>query len=205
MAQYDPLVPTGFVDLDTDYANLQNNFQQLDDIFGIDHVKYSIITNSGFHNKVTTPDQVTAPVTNTDPVLYALQINTSVGLLQFSRGANNAVPTPLTNLNSSVTGFSLATNATVNVLDFTGLSLCIVRCQAVGNFVIINPASSNQILSVSEVYWNGTSMLIKDIILGFQSLHWISSGNILQLKNDVIVAGSMQNVFWTVEIIRIQP
>ncbi len=200
MALYDPLVPTGFVDLDTDYANLQNNFQQLDDIFGIDHVKYSVITNTGFHNKVTTPDQVTAPVTVTNPVMYALQINTNVGLLQYSRGANNAVPTPLTKLYSVSTPIILAgPNASVNVLDLTGVSLAIIRANAVGKFAI----GGLQTQQIADVYWNGTSFNIINNVAISTNLSWGSTGNILTLK--YVSAGGTIDTYWALEIIRIQP
>jgi hypothetical protein len=200
MALYDPLVPTGFVDLDTDYANLQNNFQQLDDIFGIDHVKYSVITNTGFHNKVTTPDQVTAPVTVTNPVFYALQINTAVGLLQFSRGANNAVPTPLTHLNSSVSGITISQAATVSVLDLTGVSLAIIKAFAVG----VSTVGSQLFTNESVIYWNGTSFNISTYVSASIPLQWISVGNVLTLKN-ISLATAMNNVYWSLDIIRIQP
>ncbi len=200
MALYDPLVPTGFVDLDTDYANLQNNFQELDNVYGIDHVKYSVITNTGFHNKVTTPDQVTAPVTVTNPVFYALQINTAVGLLQFSRGANNAVPTPLTNLYSASTPLTIAQATPVPVLDLTGISLAIIKAYAVGKTTV----GSTLILTESTIYWDGTSFLIFTPTSASNPLQWVSVLNVLNLKNISLVT-AMNSVFWALEIIRIQP
>ena len=41
MSTYQPNIPTGTVDLDIDYANLQGNFQQLDTQFGVDHIPFS--------------------------------------------------------------------------------------------------------------------------------------------------------------------
>lgn len=38
---YQPGIPTGTVNLDVDYLNIQNNFQQLDTQFGIDHIPFS--------------------------------------------------------------------------------------------------------------------------------------------------------------------
>ncbi len=199
MALYDPLVPTGFVDLDTDYANLQNNFQELDNVYGIDHVKYSVITNTGFHNKVTTPDQVTAPVTVTNPVFYALQLNTAVGLLQFSRGANNAPPTPLTKLYSSDTGFSITSAMDVSVLDLTGFSLAIIRANVVGTYNTIGSAPG---LNEAEVYWDGTTLLVQNINNTFNRIFWVDVGNVLTLR--WTGAGGATNVFWALEIVRIK-
>lgn len=41
MPTYQPNVPTGTVDFDQDYLNLQGNFQQLDIAYGYDHVAFS--------------------------------------------------------------------------------------------------------------------------------------------------------------------
>ncbi len=55
MSLFNPLVPTGLVKLDTDYKNLQNNFQQLDTSFGVNHVKFSVTPNNGKHRFVEMP------------------------------------------------------------------------------------------------------------------------------------------------------
>lgn len=49
---YQPNIPTGLVDLDVDYQNLQNNFSQLDTTYGVDHIKYSVAPNNGYHVNV---------------------------------------------------------------------------------------------------------------------------------------------------------
>ena len=41
MPTYNPNVPTGTVELDQDYLNLQANFQQLNIAYGVDHVPFS--------------------------------------------------------------------------------------------------------------------------------------------------------------------
>lgn len=41
MPKYQPNIPTGTVNLDQDYLNLQGNFQQLDIAYGVDHVPFS--------------------------------------------------------------------------------------------------------------------------------------------------------------------
>lgn len=50
MTSYQPGIPTGTVNLDVDYQNIQGNFQQLDTTYGTDHVAYSQATNNGYHN-----------------------------------------------------------------------------------------------------------------------------------------------------------
>lgn len=53
MSTYQPGIPTGTVDLDVDYLNIQNNFTQLDTSFGIDHVTFSNQTpQNGYHQDI---------------------------------------------------------------------------------------------------------------------------------------------------------
>lgn len=49
---YQPGIPTGTVNLDIDYQNLQNNFTQLNNIFGIDHIPFNLAQNSGYHKSI---------------------------------------------------------------------------------------------------------------------------------------------------------
>ena len=56
MSIYNPSIPTGLINLDTDYKNIQNNFSQLDTSYGVDHYKYSDNTaNNGKHNIIHIP------------------------------------------------------------------------------------------------------------------------------------------------------
>lgn len=73
---YQPGIPTGTVSLDVDYQNLQNNFQQLDTQFGIDHIPFSNTSGippggvNGYHTSVHFNPQsttVTDPPNNYDP------------------------------------------------------------------------------------------------------------------------------------------
>lgn len=56
MPQYQPGVPSGTVNLDVDYQNIQDNFQQLNVAYGVDHVAFSdnsgvpTLGISGMHN-----------------------------------------------------------------------------------------------------------------------------------------------------------
>ena len=87
MSSYQPNIPTGFVNLDTDYQNIQGNFQQLDTSFGVDHTPFSGAVNNGYHQIIhfqsnATPaaianiGQLFSAVVNdgldTDTVLYFL-------------------------------------------------------------------------------------------------------------------------------------
>jgi len=60
IAVYEPGVPTGIVDLDQDYRNLQNNAGALDTIFGIDHTLFSNQTaQQGYHTSIHSIPQST--------------------------------------------------------------------------------------------------------------------------------------------------
>lgn len=65
---YNPAIPTGTVELDQDYQNLQNNFQQLDTTYKVDHVALTDNTTSnGYHTIIHQQKNVT----NTDPAPIA--------------------------------------------------------------------------------------------------------------------------------------
>lgn len=74
---YQPTIPTGLIDLDQDYLNIQGNFQQLDTTFGIDHFAFSNATTSnGIHKQVSLPLSSSPPILPAaDLVLYARNEN----------------------------------------------------------------------------------------------------------------------------------
>lgn len=64
MSNYQPLIPTGLVDLDQDYQNIQGNFQQLDTSFGVDHLPFSNNTaQNGYHTVAHLLTQSSVPST----------------------------------------------------------------------------------------------------------------------------------------------
>jgi len=75
MSSYQPGIPTGTVNLDVDYLNIQRNFQQLDTSFGVDHVTFSNQTaQNGYHKSIHfNPVSTTAtnPPNNYPPVTPA--------------------------------------------------------------------------------------------------------------------------------------
>jgi hypothetical protein len=53
MPVYQPLIPTGKVALSLDYKNLQDNFQALDTVFGVDHLPFSNVSaQAGYHTDI---------------------------------------------------------------------------------------------------------------------------------------------------------
>src|ERR1700722_1105497 len=80
MPIYQPGIPTGTVKLSSDYLNLQNNFNQLNVAYGVDHVQFSDTTGappggrSGLHTAVHLNDvstTATNPPNNYPPVFPA--------------------------------------------------------------------------------------------------------------------------------------
>ena len=61
MSTYNPLIPTGLVNLDTDYKNIQLNFQQADTSFGVNHTPFSVTPNNGKHKFVEMPISTVIP------------------------------------------------------------------------------------------------------------------------------------------------
>lgn len=59
---YNPAVPTGIIELDEDYINLQNNFQQLDTTYKVNYVALTDgTTNNGAHTFVEMRNQAGLP------------------------------------------------------------------------------------------------------------------------------------------------
>lgn len=105
MSIYQPGIPTGTVNLDVDYQNVQNNFRQLDTSFGVDHVTFSNQTaQNGYHTSIhfnPFSTTVTNPPNNQPPVvpaavagygqLFSSQINDGINTdtaLYFLTGGN---------------------------------------------------------------------------------------------------------------------
>ncbi len=197
---YNPSIPQAADDLSVSQGQLLQNFGQLDTLFGIDHYKYSNMTsNQGFHNQVTTPGYVASPPTGlppptgATPIFYSFQQSANAGQLQFSRGPNNAVPTPLTRLQSPATPTAIGSGATINIFDFTGLTNASFIFEAYDT-------SSTPSLVLAIGFWNGANVGAVNLPV-VSLLTAQTSGNFLQLKN--VSGGAFNNVYWTLQFMRI--
>lgn len=202
MSLFIPTIPQPNDNLDFSQGQLLSNNGGLDTVFGVDHYKFSDASaNKGFHNKVTTPVFVDSPpsglppVTTTNPIFYGFQDTANVGVIQYSRGPTNAVPTPITNLQSPVTPIVLGPAATTNVLDFTGIAhaFCLLHAGDTGSPTL------NRILT--WVFWTGSAFILNDLTSGISFLDSQNTGNILQLKNNNV--GALNNVYWTLHFDRL--
>jgi hypothetical protein len=80
MSLFNPLVPSGLIKLSTDYKNVQNNFQQLDTSFGVNHFLFSNGTsNNGKHTFIELVNNVSIPTTAAgEATLYSIQNGSSL-------------------------------------------------------------------------------------------------------------------------------
>lgn len=202
---FNPNIPQPTDDLSDSQGDLLTNNGALDTSFGIDHYKFSDPTSSnGFHNKVTTPVFVANPPTGLPPdtsagfpIFYGFQQTAPIGVIQWSRGPSNAVPSPVTILQSTSAAITLANLATSNVLDFTGLT------SAFG-MIIASNNSAPLARSAAYVVWDGNSSLLFVGALpnGLGNLSINTSGNVLRVQNN---SGSpMSNIYWSLQLFRAQ-
>jgi hypothetical protein len=180
----------------------------LDTVFGIDHYKFSDLTaNKGFHNTVTQPLYVTnpptglPPITTTNPIIYAFQDSGPAGVLQYSRGPTNAVPTPLTSLQSAATPLSITHGMSVNIFDFTGLARAFAFFSGSDTASL---ATVNLTRFSSFVIWTGSVLRVGTMLATTFSLDIqpIAVGNILTLQNSA-VANNYASIFWTLNFLRL--
>lgn len=93
-SSYQPGIPTGTVPLDLDYINLQNNFQQLDTSFGVDHLPFSDQSAQNGYHKSIHLNPVSTTVTNPPNNQPVIPPTTTAGYGQvFSSQINDGVNT----------------------------------------------------------------------------------------------------------------
>lgn len=200
---YQKGIPTGIVNLDVDYLNIQGNFQQLNVVYGTDHYPFDNATpNQGFHNLVTTPPVVNSPPDGLPPAtaagilkLYAFQQYMALGPLQYSRGQSDAIPTPLTSLQGGP--ISIAGGATSNIIDLAGITRIMLMISAFNDAPLT--ADKNPV-NTFVCFSQGTSNLNNSGTVG--QLSAVMNGTVLGLKNGKgITIGA---VYWTLTFIRIE-
>jgi len=194
---YKANIPQPTDNLDDSQVDLLGNFQQLDTTYGIDHYAFTVSTaNLGFHNKITTPLIVGSahPATGANPILYAMQDSANVGVIQYSRGPNNVVPSPITTRQSQAAAISLAPNATADVLDFTGLP----RAMAILYAANLTGNGFQQVYAV----WNGATLLVTNY-LSIVGIEGVVAGAVLRIKN-TLPATTLNEIRWTLQMIRLE-
>jgi len=98
-------------------GQFRENFNDLDDVFGIDHIDFSAAENRGMHNQLTMPEQAAAPAAQADiGMVYSLDNGdgrTELYYLYDTGALGNSKQFPLT----CVKAFCRFTNATPPVLS----------------------------------------------------------------------------------------
>lgn len=199
---FNPNIPQANDLLSDSQGDILVNFQTSNTSFGIDHYAFSNLTaNNGKHNKVTTPiiSGGVAPVTaSNEPIMYALNPNGSIQALHFSRGGNNAVPTPLTYLQSTNAAISLLPLASTTIVSLTGVAI------ASGIVSGYNAAAGANSYVIARFSWtNATNLMVINTISA-------SGANTMAVTAPVLGQLSLQNtsgityndVYWTLQFFR---
>jgi len=222
MPGFQDTIPKPNDDLSVSQGDLLLNNQSINISFGVDHYPFTDLTaNDGKHNKVTTPvifPNAYPATAAAEPVLFAFAETQAgstlpIGVLQYSRGPSNAVPTPLTTLQSpspfSVLPKKGLVNGSINLVDFTGLQ----DCQFAVYYTMILPSKPNKVwFVIGHYYLDGVTKIISlnPISVNFTGGPFpsndapfiVNGGNgILKMTNDT---GSDLNVTWTIQILRIR-
>lgn len=198
---FNPSIPQANQLLSNSQGDLLANMTALDTVYGIDHYKFSDgTTNSGFHNTVTTPvvtpnptmPPYTHPTTLAGlPKFYGMQDSANLGVIQYSRGPSNAVPSPVTFLQSPATQISILAGLTSNVFDFTGLA------RAMASLYVMDTVTLQK--NETGVWWTGATLIVTNFVSG-ALIGGQVAGNILQIKNGSLVTQS--NIYWSLQFLR---
>lgn len=92
MSIYQPGIPTGTVNLDVDYQNIQNNFQQLDTSFNVDHVTFSNQSAQNGYHKSVHLNPISTTATNPPNNFPAVVPTTTAGIGQLFSVETNEGP-----------------------------------------------------------------------------------------------------------------
>lgn len=200
---YQPNKPLPNDDLDVSVDDLQQNFEIANTVMSIDHYPFDNLTaNKGFHKKVTSPDQGSAPAVTVNAQLFGWQQTANLGTIQYSKrsstsGDANPVPSPITYIQSLATPIAINFgDPAVTMFDFTGLSIAIFGIKV----LVINAAT----VSVwdSTVMWDGTNAFVFPSNFGIFTLQ--TAGPLLKLFYAVDSGINPLNVVWTLIPYRLQ-
>lgn len=206
MSTYQPGIPTGLVNLDVDYQNIQNNFQQLDTSFGVDHVTFSSQTaQNGYHTSIhLNPVSTTATnPPNNQPVitpvatagygqLFSASINDGINTdtaLYFLTGGNR--------LMQLTRNFAPITTSTTNGATFLpGGMIMQWGLVTVTGTLAINYAVplSAPAYSIQLTQFNSGASSIREFLQVFATSS--SSFTIRVIDTNGTVSGSPQSIYW---------
>ena len=182
---------------------LANNTNAADAFFGLNHYSFASTSGqNGKHTNIQTPQLAGGHPTTpaSQPSLYAMQDSTNIGVIQYSRGPSDAIPSPITSLQSPATPITLAAGITTNVLNFAAAPTAFSCINAILYFSY-NLNAGTQLMQTFSVNWNGTSFYSVDMTTGgFATV--VNSGTTLQIKAPT--GAGISNLYWTLQLLRIQ-
>lgn len=196
--------PIATDDLSISQGYLKNNTNSADSIYGIDHYAFSYNgqTNQGFHNTVTNPAIAsgTPPTSTNNCIFYAFQQSANIGLQQWSvPPGTTPVPTPITALQSPITGQTITNPTPLNVLNFTGLARAFCDLYVLAQFV----GGTNPIRAAfANVLWDGSALHLINNVSETGGLSIQYSSSTLQIAAS-IGGSSFNNVYWTLKFQRL--
>lgn len=201
---YNPNIPQATDYIDESQPQLLANFQQLNTLYDGDHYAFNDGTgNAGLHQKVTSPDQTAHPTTTTNPVFYGYQPSANVGIIQWSRGPSDAVPTPLTALHGNVATLTGGSGSPATILNFSGLADCLATLTLTGVF------NSVKFLRSTSIAFDGS-----EIITTLGSIPWAyqlagqSNWVIIQISGSTTLqiysSGTATDVVWSLKFDRLE-
>lgn len=196
---YYPSIPQANDLIDESQPQILANFSQLNTTYGVDHYAYDSGSNNGYHNRVTTPIYSTSSHPSTSATLcmfYGMQDTANIGLLQYSRGPSDPIPTPLTTLQSPSTAITLASGAYTTIFDISGTTEV---------FFIVYVSSdngTNRTNSMLLCHWDGTNFISTQLNNGSGT----PLATVRKTGNNIEVGGfgASTNIYYTCQFLRIQ-
>ena len=200
MSNFNPGVPTGTVNLDVDYQNLQNNNQQLDTSFGVGHTAFSVNSSStpaGYHKAIQMiPQSAPAFITNFGQ-LYSQTVNDGINTdqeLWWITGNNrniqltrNFVPTIATKGSTFLPGGLIMQWGTISgtpqadtAVNFTGSGGVGILNYPNNNFGVwtnMQRSGTNNVDTVYAFTFVTTGFSYRNTSSAIKTFNWFSIGN----------------------------
>lgn len=190
--------PISTDNLNVSAPQIRGNFTQANTSFGMNHYAFNDQTaNNGKHSVIQTPLQGSVPSTvSSEPAIYAYQDSANIGVINYSRGPSDAVPSPITVLQSPVTPITLTGISNTTVMNFSGLARAMCSLYAFANGL-----GSLNTAMYANVYWDGTTVAIINNTAAFPALSIKSSGSQLIISNSD--GEDIFEVFWSLQMLRL--
>jgi len=175
MSVYTANVPQSNQSINETQPIINDNFQVINSVYGTDHVGLTESSNVGMHNTVTTPDQSSAPTTTTEPKFFGLEVESATGVMQFSKGPSDAQPTPVNNIQVTLTNLSTSPQT---ILDLSNISQIQAYVSVAGTVSSTNAAMFGGFIKQNGVI--RTFRFTTDAGIGFT---FNTSGNLVQIQS----------------------